>query len=67
MYSTRNSTSEGNRIVFLFITMHPNGGRMKRVRLPQSKMQTVVACGQDPYVAKEFPSPNEVPVPSDSL
>ena len=29
-------------------------------------MQTVVARS-DPYVAKEFPSSNEVPIPSDSL
>ena len=36
------------------------------MRLPQSKMETLVG-GQDPYVTKDFPSPNKVPIPSDSL
>ena len=35
------------------------------MRLPQSKMQTAVA--RKLHVAKEFPSPNKVLMPSDSL
>ena len=41
-FAVKHSTSEGNGVVFLFITTHPNEEWTKRVRLPQSKMQTVV-------------------------
>ena len=56
------STSEGNGIVFSFITIHPNEWRMKRVRLPQWRMQTVIARS-GPVRCQGVANP----IPSDSL
>ena len=60
------STSKGNGIVFLFIPIHPNKGRTKEWDCLSWRCKLLLR-GQDPYVAKEFPSPNKVPIPSDSL
>ena len=62
------STSEGYGIVFLFITIHPNESKRGRKESDcLSRRCKLLLRGQDPYVAEEQPSPNKVPIPSDSL